>query len=487
MNRRQIDMHAMSLRGRGARILLAVALAVGWQVTPDAVEEVDAADCVNFHCATLEFDPRGTGTGFISTNPYGIECEWAGSRSGTCAFVYSWSKADPDGIVVDMYFDPGVHTYACYTPSCGGLEQRLVKSVVLTPGVYYVERPTFNLANKTRVSLASSGTGAGRTTSSPGGLDCRWNGSAESGACEADVWWVGSSVHIDFTWTPDSATTFACSSDTSCSQPGATRTGGVTTASATYSQSSMFWVVKETTVTVDGPGTIVSSPAGISCPPTCSKWFKPLTVVTFTATPGSGATLIDWQDDCAEVPVSTMECKLGVGALAVQVGAKFLGPATPPPAVTPRPTVRPTVKPSSPPGQSAPPATTAPQPASTSAAPSAGASVGTLPTADPGSPSPGSSAITTASGAPVPTSSGDPAASAGHSPTAVLGSPEPGQAGSIDPGSAASPNALLLMLVLLLAVALGLVVGGIVVYWLVRRRGSRPPIVEGFSGGGKDA
>lgn len=488
-----IEYGPASVVRRGGRLLLALALAVGWQLTPSAVEEVEAADCVTFYCATVTILADGTGSsGFISSNPWGLECEMPGG-SGVCSYVFSWSRSDTDGILVDIVMDPGLHSYACLNPySCGGYEQRLTWTTRLNPGEDHGYVARFWLANKTRVSIDSSGNSAGRTTSSPAGLNCHWDGSVETGTCEADLWWVGASLHVDFTSTPDNATTFACSTETSCSQPGVARTGGVTTSSATYMRGSSFWVVKPTTVAIDGPGTIVSSPAGISCPPTCSKWFTPLTVLTLTATPGSGAILVDWKLDCADVPISSMECKIGVGPLAAQVGAQFQGPATQPPpptprpTATPRPTVKPTAKPTSPLGPTIPPQPTTPLPAATSDVPGAAHSGGTLPSADPGGATPGTTAVAYASGEPA-ASPADPAASGGLAPTAVVGSPGPGPVGLVDPGTPTSPDSLLLLLVLLLALALGLVVGGVLVYWLVRHRASRKPITGRFSGGNEDA
>ncbi len=52
----------------------------------------------------------------------------------------------------------------------------------------------------------------------------------------------------------------------------------------------------ELTVEVDGNGTVLSSPAAISCQPTCSATFTYGEVVTLTATPGTGSHFIGWDD-----------------------------------------------------------------------------------------------------------------------------------------------------------------------------------------------
>ncbi|HEY6926209.1 MAG TPA: S8 family serine peptidase, partial [Steroidobacteraceae bacterium] len=48
-----------------------------------------------------------------------------------------------------------------------------------------------------------------------------------------------------------------------------------------------------------GTGTVVSSPAGISCPGTCSVAFNPATLVTLTANPGPDSTFTGWSGACA--------------------------------------------------------------------------------------------------------------------------------------------------------------------------------------------
>ena len=54
------------------------------------------------------------------------------------------------------------------------------------------------------------------------------------------------------------------------------------------------------TVTVTGPGTVSSSPAGISCPETCSATFAGNSQVTLTATPNAGSIFTGWSGDICE-------------------------------------------------------------------------------------------------------------------------------------------------------------------------------------------
>ena len=56
--------------------------------------------------------------------------------------------------------------------------------------------------------------------------------------------------------------------------------------------------VRTLTVNVDGPGKVVSTPAGISCPGTCSADFPENTKVMLSATANGSATFVGWTGDC---------------------------------------------------------------------------------------------------------------------------------------------------------------------------------------------
>jgi hypothetical protein len=71
-------------------------------------------------------------------------------------------------------------------------------------------------------------------------------------------------------------------------------------------------------VTVTGSGTVTSSPAGISCSPSCIKDFAVGTVVTLSAAPAPGRVLTGWSGDCT----GTGDCVVTMSA-AHAVGADF--------------------------------------------------------------------------------------------------------------------------------------------------------------------
>jgi len=83
------------------------------------------------------------------------------------------------------------------------------------------------------------------------------------------------------------------------------------------------------TVTVSesgtGTGTVISSPAGISCPGTCSAGFGPGTSVTLTATPPAGGVFTGWSGPCHGMASNT--CTFTVNS-DTSVGASFTASAT---------------------------------------------------------------------------------------------------------------------------------------------------------------
>lgn len=77
-------------------------------------------------------------------------------------------------------------------------------------------------------------------------------------------------------------------------------------------------------LTFTGPGSVVSRPAGIACPGSCSADFADGTQVTLGPTPASGSTFTDWSGDCTLVAsfacIVTMDADKTVSASFVGAG-----------------------------------------------------------------------------------------------------------------------------------------------------------------------
>jgi uncharacterized repeat protein (TIGR03803 family) len=136
-----------------------------------------------------------------------------------------------------------------------------------------------------RLTVTKGGSGAGRVTSSPPGINC-------GTACSANF---GSGTVVKLRATPASGSTFsgwsgACTGTRSCS----------VTMSAAKSVTATFKAVFKLTVTKggSGAGTVTSSPPGINCGTACSANFSSGTVVKLRATPASGSTFSGWSGAC---------------------------------------------------------------------------------------------------------------------------------------------------------------------------------------------
>ena len=205
-------------------------------------------------------------------------------------------------------------------------------------------------------------------------------------------------------------------------------------------------------VAVSGQGTVVSSPSGISCPSTCSKYFAPNSNVTLNAAAKSGYVFQRWTGACAGYGST---CNLSLGSTDVSTSAVFGSPATPTPTTLPHPTATP--KPGS-----------TPIPAKTSG-----------PVATPTAQRSGSPTFAAATGAPASAGASPAVASPGAQPEqSTLGTAAPSEAAVADPatGSPApeTPGAtpggsstvaldpfvlLLFALLVLVALGIGLAIG----------------------------
>lgn len=133
-------------------------------------------------------------------------------------------------------------------------------------------------------TLAITVTGPGTVTSTPAGIECTAAGGAKCSAAFAG----GSTVTLNAVAADGS---FFSSWSGDC----AASTSGTCAVSLTANKTAgaAFVAGAALTVSLSGPGTVVSTPEGINCsaatPATCAAIFKPGTTVTLQATPGASA------------------------------------------------------------------------------------------------------------------------------------------------------------------------------------------------------
>ena len=326
------------------RLVLALGLAFGWVIQPHAAQVAEAA-CSTGQCATLRIEfGAGTGTGLVTSYPLLIACSFPVEPDfDDCVAQFDVGS----GLEVVLYLDPGVKSFACIDGGCGGLEGRVEKRITLFPGGDDVKvQPVFTAALDTHVTVGVSGTGSGRVKVCPSNDDdCIVTLGVKSGDCDTHFYTLPGApiqytVHVD-----PAATSFGCIEGT-CAYDDVNLQESFPTDGTSVTIATALWLAKPVTVSVSGSGTVASSPAGISCPTACSKFYLPYdqtsTFTTLTATPASGWFFIGWDGACDEFdgPI----CNLVVGYEGASAGARF-GRIAVDPTPTPRPAVTPTPRP----------------------------------------------------------------------------------------------------------------------------------------------
>jgi secreted trypsin-like serine protease len=181
------------------------------------------------------------------------------------------------------------------------------------------------------LNVSLSGTGSGKVTSNPGGINCLPDCS----------FGYTSGTNVTLTATADSGSAFTGWTGAGCSGTG---TCTVTmdqarSVDAEFTNTSSTPTMRTLTVVKSGggSGTVTSNPAGINCGSDCSASFTNGTSVTLTATPASGSTFAGWEGEGCS---GTGTCTVAMDQ-AREVTATFgLQAATPssPPANEPSPT-----------------------------------------------------------------------------------------------------------------------------------------------------
>ena len=172
----------------------------------------------------------------------------------------------------------------------GSLSPRTLSAIAYdTSGNDAITSISLNVGTVTQFALGVTlaGTGSGSVSSSPSGISCPTT-------CSANY---NSGTPVTLTAAAGTGSTFAgwsgaCTGTGSC-QVTMSQAQSVT---ATFTATQFALTVAEAGT---GSGTVTSSPAGISCPTTCTASYNSGSPVTLTATPGTGSTFAGWSGACS--------------------------------------------------------------------------------------------------------------------------------------------------------------------------------------------
>ncbi len=238
---------------------------------------------------TLTVSLSGDGTGSVSSAPAGISC------GADCGETYPYNTS------VTLTASSGAtSTFTGWSGACLG-----AGACTVTMTQARSVTATFT-GNPQTVTVSLAGDGAGSVASNPAGIAC-------GGDC-AETYPYNTSVTL--TASAAGGSTFIgwsgdCSGTGSCT---------VTTIQARNVAATFSANPRTLTVNVTGSGTVSSTPAGISCNPTCTATFPSTTSVTLTATAGVGSTFSGWSGDCTGPSACTVSMNQ-----ARSINASFTG------------------------------------------------------------------------------------------------------------------------------------------------------------------
>lgn len=143
------------------------------------------------------------------------------------------------------------------------------------------------------LSVTKAGTGTGRVTSVPAGIDC--------GADCAET--VPEGTAVTFVAQPDAGSVFSGWSEAGCFGTGTCHVAASGSVAVTATFTRLMFPL---TVSVTGSGRVMSQPAGIDCGTDCAESFAAGASVTLTALPTTGSVFSGWGGaaDCADGQIS---------------------------------------------------------------------------------------------------------------------------------------------------------------------------------------
>jgi len=249
----------------------------------------------------------GTGTGTVTSTPSGISCP------SSCLAPFS----DNSNVTLTATAAEG-STFAGFSSNCVPVSpQTNPPTCTVAIGTADVSvTATFNTGSVDTLTVNFAGTGTGTVMSAPAGIICPTTCSAS----------FASGTQVTLTASALTGSTFAGWSGSGCSGTGTcvVTITAATAVTATFNSNTNNFALAVSEAGT-GAGTVMSAPAGIICPTTCSASFASGTVVTLTASASDGSTFAGWSGGGCS---GTGTCVVTVSA-AVTVTATFNSGNTP--------------------------------------------------------------------------------------------------------------------------------------------------------------
>jgi len=264
-------------------------------VTISSAQTVTATFAASAMTAQLQVQLAGGGAGTVSSTPAGISC------GTTC------SAAFPTGTQVTLAETPAAgSTFTGWGGACSG-------TAACTVTLSAAQTVTATFVQTTPLQVQLAGGGAGTVSSTPAGISC-------GTTCSAGF---ATGSQVTLTETPAAGSTFtswggACSGTAACT----VTMSAAQTVTATF-DSSAAPVSLQVQLAGTGAGSVVSTPVGINCGPTCTASFPTGTQVTLTTTANTGSTFAEWSGACT----GSGSCTVTMSA-AESVTATFTGTST---------------------------------------------------------------------------------------------------------------------------------------------------------------
>ncbi len=234
----------------------------------------------------------GSGVGTVTASSGGLVCS-----SGSCTADYAYRET------VTLTATPtSGSTFESWGGSCSGTGQTVSVTMLAD------QTCTANFkSDQKRLTITLAGTGTGQVTSVPSKINC--NGNAPTSTCAATF---DTGVTVVLTAVAETPSTENPYDESRFDGWGGACSGTASTASVTMSAArdctATFTKLKSgvtLTVTLAGAksGTVVSTPAGITCTPStlgrvCQARFAKDTAVSLEVTPETGARFVGWSGAC---------------------------------------------------------------------------------------------------------------------------------------------------------------------------------------------